>query len=176
MDSTQATKPAASVGFMDKMIGGKTLKEYLGIIKIPLLILIAMDVVQFLLGFVNYIPLLNIITGIISILVAGVSFLISVAIGVYIGYVTVKKHGGNLLPATFAGTLAGFLSGVVSGVLSFISGMIGAGVSGSGWGMGVGIMFSVMALILSPIVGIISGAVLGVIGGLIAGARKFGGK
>lgn len=165
-------KPVA--GFMGTSIGGKTLKEYLGIIKMPLLALIGLSVVSFLIGLLAYIPGLGFIFAMIGVAVGLLLSLISLLITGYIGYITVKKYAGDLLSASVAGSLAGLISGLVSAVLGLISTTLSFGVGGGGVGGVIGMGAGMAMLVISPLFGIIVGGILALLGGLIAGARSFG--
>ena len=158
---------------MDNSIGGKTLKEYITIIKIPLLALIGVSILSFLMSFLTYIPAIGFAFAIINILTGLVFFLIMVALSGYIGYITVKKYSGDLLTALVAGAIAGTISGAISGVLSLLSSVAALffirNISG-----GIGLVLALIGLVVSPIVGAILIGILSAIGGLIAGSRTFG--
>jgi hypothetical protein len=171
MEQKGSAKPTNS--FMDTSIGGKSLKEYMSIIKMPLLALIGLAVVNFLFGLLAYIPGLGIIFGWLGLVMGFLLSLIGIIITGYIGYVTVKKHSGDLLNASFAGGLAGFISGIVGAVLSLITTSIGLGMR-PGFGGVIGMTAAMVALVISPIFELILGGILALIGGLIAGARTFG--
>ncbi|MFZ2455906.1 MAG: hypothetical protein WAX07_05470 [Candidatus Altiarchaeia archaeon] len=171
MEPTSGTKPAG--GFMENSIGGKTLSEYLKIIKMPLLALIAMDIVGFLLGFLTYIPAIGFIFAMLNMVIGLVLFVITVVIAGYIGYTAVKKYSGDLLTSLAAGAIAGLLSGIVSAVLNVISALAGLGMS-PGIGQAVFMGTALVGLILSPVFGAVVGGILATIGGAVAGARTFG--
>ena len=171
MEQKGGTKPSG--GFMDTSVGGKTLSEYMTIIKMPLMALIGLDIVSFLMGFLNYIPAIGFAFAMLNVAVGLVLFLLTLIIAGYIGYTTVKKHSGDLLSSLVAGALAGVISGVVSGVLSLISIMAGIGISpgmGSAFMMGA----ALVGLIVSPIISTIIVGIVSTIGGAVAGARTFG--
>lgn len=167
MEQKNNAKPAA--GFMESLIGGKTLKEYFSIIKSPLLILIAMDAANFLAGFLVYLPVYGL--GMLSVLIGMAVFVLSLGVGSFIGYSMIKEHSGNLYNALAAGTIAGVINGSISWILSILS--IFAGIqlgyyfSTSIWDM------IAIGLFISLLSGIIIGGIVAVIGGLIAGSRTF---
>lgn len=158
---------------MDTSIWGKTLSEYISIIKMPLTALIGLNVLGFLMGFLTYIPAIGFAFAMLNMLVGLIIFVLTLAIAGYIGYNTVKKHSGDLLSSLVAGALAGVISGAVGGVLSFISAMFGLGM-GAGVGGAIAMGAAILGLVFSPIVGAIIGGIFSVIGGLIAGSRTFG--
>ena len=160
--------------FMDTSIGGKTLKEYMNIIKMPLLALIGLSVVSFLVGLLAYIPGLGFIFAMIGVAVGLVLSLISWVITGYIGYTTVKKYSGDLLSASVAGALAGLIEGLASALLGLISTTLSFGLGGGSVSGVIGMGAGMAMLVISPIVGVIIGAIIALIGGLIAGARTFG--
>jgi hypothetical protein len=170
MEQKGSMKPSS---FMDTTIGGKTLKEYMGIIKMPLLALIGLSVVSFLIGLLAYIPGLGFVFAMIGAAVSLLLSLISILITGYIGYTTVKKYSGDLLSASVAGALAGLIEGLASALLSLISAGISLGMV-SGFGAAIGMTAALIALVISPIFGVIIGGIIALIGGLIAGARTFG--
>ena len=159
--------------FMDTSIGGKTLKEYIGIIKMPLLALIGLSVVNFLIELLAYIPALGVIFSVVGVMVSLLISLIDLLIVGYIGYITVKKYAGDLFSASVAGSLSGLVYGLVGAVLSLISTGIGLAM-GSGVAGAIGMGIGLVALVISPIFGIIVGGIIALLGGLIAGARTFG--
>lgn len=171
MEPTSGTKPVG--GFMDKSVGGKTLNEYLKIVKMPLLAWIALDIVNFLLGFLTYIPAIGIAFAFLNLLVAMVIFVITVAIAGYIGYTVVKKYSGDLLSSLAAGAIAGLLSGIVGAILNLVSALAGIGVN-QGIEQAVLMGAALLGLVLSPIFGAVFGGILALIGGAVAGARTFG--
>jgi hypothetical protein len=158
---------------MDTVIGGKSLKEYMVIIKMPLLALIGLTVVNFLFGLLAYVPGLGIIFGWLGLVIGFLLSLISIIITGYIGYVTVKKYSGDLLTASVAGGLAGLISGIVGAVLGLITTSIGFGMR-PGFGGVISMTTAMVALVISPIFELIVGGIVALIGGLIAGARTFG--
>jgi hypothetical protein len=170
MEQKGGAKPS---GFMGTVIGGKTLTQYMGIIKMPLLALIGLDIVSFLTGFLGYIPAIGFAFAMLNVLVSLVIFVLTLGIAGYIGYSAVKKYGGDLLSSLVAGALAGLISGVVSGVLNLVSAMAMLGM-GRGLGSVMVMGASMVGLIISPIFGAILGGILAVIGGAVAGARTFG--
>ena len=171
MEQKGGMKPS---GFMDTSFGGKTLKGYMDIIKMPLLALIGLSVVNFLIGLLAYIPGLGFIFAMIGVAVGLLLSLISLLITGYIGYTTVKKYSGDLLSASVAGALAGLISGLASAVLGLISTTLSFGLGGGGVGGVIGMGAGMAMLVISPIVGVIIGAIIALLGGLVAGARTFG--
>ena len=81
------------------------------------------------------------------------------------GYISVKKHGGNLTTSLVSGMLIGFLSWII-----FIT------VMSYTWPENFLAIFTdigISILILSMIVSTIVASLFSIIGGIVAGARKF---
>ncbi len=158
-------------------IGGKNINDYMSMVKIPLIILIAIALIQ---GFISAVTTIGsavpalgffaaIVGGVISLLVGLLSIVVFIGVCIYAGFTVVKKHSGNLLTAAVAGGILGTVSGLVSGLIGLLVGFIGAA-TGEGFAM---LVFPIIGLILSPIVSLVVGAICSLIGGLIAGARDF---
>ncbi len=171
MDQTDSKKPQK--GILDYSIGSKTVKQYLGIIKTPLLALIGLDVLSFLTGLLNYMPVIGFIFSVMNFFVGVILLLAGLLVGAYIGYRVVKKHSGDLLDSAAAGAIAGFISGAINGVLNIFSTSIGIG-AGHGSSTAIAMVAAVVGLILSPVFEAILVAILSLIGGAVAGARTFG--
>ncbi len=156
---------------MEYLVGGKPVKEYLEIVKLPLLALIALDVLSFFIGLLMYIPLLGFVFSAINFVTGVLIFLTTLAIAGFVGYSTVKKYKGDLLNASVAGAIAGLLSGAFGGALSVVSAGLGYGLRmGNIYNLGVSFLY----LIISPVFGAVIGAIFAFIGGAIAGAKTFG--
>jgi hypothetical protein len=170
MEQKGGAKPS---GFMGTSIGGKTIGEYIDIIKMPLMAMIGLSALNFLFGLTSYIPAIGFAFGMLSGLLGILIALVSWVIAGYIGYTTVQKYKGDLLNALAAGAIAGIISGLASAVLGILSAGIGMGF-GSSVGSMIVLTAAFVGIIISPIVGAIIGGILAIIGGLIAGGRTFG--
>jgi uncharacterized membrane protein (DUF485 family) len=94
---------------MDKKEVDGTLRFYLKMLWMPLLALIAIDVIAFMTMRLN---LLGIKSYAYSLFFG---LLISCLIAWYIGYITVKKYSNNFMTSAVTGAAAGAISGLVMG-------------------------------------------------------------
>ena len=171
MEQTSGKTPQS--GYMSTVIGGKTLSEYISIIKMPLLALIGLVIVNFLLSILSYIPVIGGIFGLMNWVFGAVIALIALIIQGYIGFIAVKKYSCDLLTATVSGAIAGLLMGVIAAISNLILSAITLGM-GSVFAGGLAIAGAIMGLIIMPLFWLVAGGILALIGGAVAGARTFG--
>jgi hypothetical protein len=171
MEQKGSAKPTNS--FMETVIGGKTLKGYLTIIKMPLLALMGLVVVNFLLSILAHIPVIGGVFGLMNWVFGAVIALIALIIQGYIGFTAVKKYSGDLLTATVSGAIAGLLMGVVAAISNLILSAITLGM-GSVFGAGLAIAGAIMGIFIMPLFWLVTGGIIALIGGALAGARTFG--
>jgi hypothetical protein len=156
---------------MAYVIGGRTIKEYLTMVKTPLLALIVLSVLGFLFGLLSYIPGVGGIFALLSIPVSLLIAVVSLVLACYIGYLAVKNYKGDLATAAAAGGVAGVILGLVSAVLGIVNSVFLLVVSPF---IGVlGLVGSIIGIFLYPVIGAIVGAILAIIGGLVAGGSGF---
>jgi len=163
-------------GLMDKEIGDRTINEYIVIIKTPLMWLIGLSILSFLIGLPRYLPGIGGVIALLTLPFSLIILIVSLVIGGYIGYITVKKYSGNLLTAAVAGALAGAISGLVGAVLGLFNAVLSLAFAFSPFGGAFIMTEAVFSLITSPILGAIVGAILSVIGGVVAGSSSFESK
>jgi hypothetical protein len=141
---------------MDKKEVDGTLRFYLKMLWMPLLALIAIDVIAFMTMRLN---LLGIKSYAYSLFFG---LLISCLIAWYIGYITVKKYSNNFMTSAVTGAAAGAISGLVMGTLEIMSVALQHGI------MKISSPDVFTLLIQLPIIAAIAGGVIAVVGGIWA--------
>jgi hypothetical protein len=159
-------------GIMAYKVGGRTIKEYISMIKMPLMALIGLSVLGFILGLLTYIPGVG---GVFALIMLPINLLIGVVsllIACYIGYIVVKNYKGDLATAAYTGAVAGVILGLVSAVISILNSFLTLIISPV---LGIAsLILSVVGIIIFPIIGAIVMAILAIIGGVVAGSSSFG--
>jgi hypothetical protein len=138
---------------------GKSLK----VATIPIAILVALGILQNVIGLVPFL-------GGVAICLTGPLFLIAtlVVLG-WAGYKAVKEAQMDLVGGAVTGAIAGVISGAIGAVVGFVFALLGVGadVAGGGGAEGAayGAVGSVIGLVFALVFGIIFGAVIGAIMG-----------
>jgi len=154
----------------------------------PIAALLLITIIYSLWNLFDFIPVLNICTGIIRCLMLPLTLLIMIALLVYIGYL-IAKGGLELVDAAVVGGISGALSVFISQLIGIVLTALGFGAMTagsliqnnedalaktifSGFFVGLGMFAQIFCMFVWIVVGFVVGAVLAAIGALIAGTKK----
>jgi len=144
-------------------IYGKRVGEYLDIVKTPMVLLIALAIIQFVIRVVGYFLGINIVRLLGWFMVAA-SEVVSVLMLLYISWSAVKRRRWNALNTLIAGLLFGFIGGLILALDLTAGNLVAYILSAESWTAfkvaaytGVGLVF--IPLIQCVLGGFISGIV-----------------
>ncbi|MFH1126133.1 MAG: hypothetical protein V1703_03325 [Candidatus Altiarchaeota archaeon] len=152
---------------------GKDLNEYVGVIKIPIIINIAISLIG--VGVTLASGLIS-LAGPVGVLVScftglgflGISVIVGISTAVYAGYIMAKKKSGTLVQTLAAGAILGLIVGVVGSITNMINTVINIIFLGNA---GANLVIGLLIVVVGPIIAIIIGGICSAIGGVIGGAK-----
>lgn len=167
------------------MLGDKTFREYLQIIKTPVLIYLIWSIlytlVDFVLRLLTLLEILGIDAWIFSI-IAWFPTLLGMGVGLivylYVGWSTAKKHGGTIAAGGIAGLFAGLFTGLIAALLEAVKALTVRVIEQFliGYPLTAYFIGAVLAILAKVVIfislGLFLGLILGEIGAVIGGARK----
>ncbi|MFH1126132.1 MAG: hypothetical protein V1703_03320 [Candidatus Altiarchaeota archaeon] len=159
---------------------GKDLNEYIGVIKMPVIVSAAISliglVVNVIVAVMGKAPgSIGALLGTIGTLIFGVGALIvGVVLALYVGWIMVKNRKGTIVNSLIGGALFGLVTGIIGGLLNIVSTVVNIifGVGGASTALIIAMAAGV--LIFGPIISLIIDGILATIGGFVA--QLTGGK